>query len=70
MFCRKKTNYDYDMCACLVDLAKKIETARDDHPGVLNLMRGFFYWLKVSILWYFCILIHMLLSTAFLALFN
>ncbi|KAG4392770.1 hypothetical protein GLYMA_04G206551v4 [Glycine max] len=53
-----------------VDLAKKIETARDDHPGVLNLMRGFFYWLKVSILWYFCILIHMLLSTAFLALFN
>ncbi|KAK7410920.1 hypothetical protein VNO78_02146 [Psophocarpus tetragonolobus] len=29
-----------------VDLAKKIETARDDHPRVLNLLRGYFYWLK------------------------
>ncbi|RDY00723.1 hypothetical protein CR513_16061, partial [Mucuna pruriens] len=29
-----------------VDLAEKIETAHDDHPRVLNLLRGFFYWLK------------------------
>ncbi|CAJ1974782.1 unnamed protein product [Sphenostylis stenocarpa] len=28
------------------DLAEKIKTARDDHPRVLNLLRGFFYWLK------------------------
>ncbi|KAG5019488.1 hypothetical protein GYH30_015258 [Glycine max] len=29
-----------------VDLAMKIKTVRDDHFRVLNLMRGFFYWLK------------------------
>ena len=61
MFCRK-TNYDYEMCTRLADLAMKIKTVRDDHFRVLNLMRGFFYWLKVSILWYFSISIHMLLN--------
>ncbi|KAK7353730.1 hypothetical protein VNO80_19181 [Phaseolus coccineus] len=28
------------------DLAEKINTAHGDHPRVLNLLRGFFYWLK------------------------
>ncbi|KAL2347155.1 hypothetical protein Fmac_001155 [Flemingia macrophylla] len=28
------------------DLAEKIEMANDDPPRVLNLLRGFFYWLK------------------------
>ncbi|XP_020201957.1 uncharacterized protein LOC109787800 [Cajanus cajan] len=28
------------------DLAEKIEKANGDHPRVLNLLRGFFYWLK------------------------
>ncbi|XP_014492272.2 uncharacterized protein LOC106754724 [Vigna radiata var. radiata] len=31
---------------CNVDLAKRIKAAHGDHPRVLNLMRGFFYWLK------------------------
>ncbi|XP_027360970.1 uncharacterized protein LOC113869049 [Abrus precatorius] len=29
-----------------VDLAETINSAHDDHPRVLNLLRGFFYWLK------------------------
>ncbi|KAK7350776.1 hypothetical protein VNO77_09718 [Canavalia gladiata] len=29
-----------------VDLAEKIDSVHDDHPRVLNLLRGFFYWLK------------------------
>ncbi|BAT79165.1 hypothetical protein VIGAN_02199100 [Vigna angularis var. angularis] len=31
---------------CNVDLAKRIKAAHGDHPRILNLMRGFFYWLK------------------------
>ncbi|OIV97032.1 hypothetical protein TanjilG_19579 [Lupinus angustifolius] len=30
---------------CHIDLKRKIHTAPDDYPKVLNLMRGFFYWL-------------------------
>lgn len=39
----------------VVDLLKELEAARDDFPKVLRLLRGFFFWLKVSILWFFCI---------------
>ncbi|KAK7282225.1 hypothetical protein RIF29_10845 [Crotalaria pallida] len=31
-----------------IDLERKINSARDDHPKVLNLLRGFFYWLTYS----------------------
>ncbi|KAK7282226.1 hypothetical protein RIF29_10846 [Crotalaria pallida] len=31
-----------------IDLKRKIDSARDDHPKVLNLLRGFFYWLMNS----------------------
>jgi len=34
----------------VVDLLKELEAARDDFPKVLRLLRGFFFWLKVSIL--------------------
>ncbi|KAE9608644.1 hypothetical protein Lalb_Chr08g0237871 [Lupinus albus] len=30
---------------CHIDLKRKINRASDDYPKVLNLMRGFFYWL-------------------------
>jgi hypothetical protein len=36
----------------LVDLEAKIRSAQGNQPEILNLMRGFFYWLMVSINFY------------------
>ncbi|CAL0319762.1 unnamed protein product [Lupinus luteus] len=46
----RTTTYDDDHVSksyldCYIDLKRKIHTAPDDYPKVLNLMRGFFYWL-------------------------
>ncbi|CAL0319760.1 unnamed protein product [Lupinus luteus] len=49
--CTKIYKEDYDAKSYLdhhIDLKKKIDSARDDHPKILNLLRGFFYWLVNS----------------------
>lgn len=49
--CRKYHYFITNLLPNLADLAGKIDAATgDDRPRKLNLLRGFFYWLKVSLI--------------------
>lgn len=54
------------MFSNLADLNEKINAADGDRARILNLLRGFFYWLKVSFLQFIYVLLHLIGITVIL----